>query len=601
MNQIIVPNAINFNELVKNSNSTLNINVENKMINKLNTTFTEDEQKWYIANLYMYMHYHPTNDYPINLENVFDMIGFANKGNAKRTLDNNFTNNEDYKITILPSEKGQIARENIMLNIDTFKNLCMLAKTKKGKEIRKYYVKLEMIYNELIKEEFEEQKQQLENKNKLLEEQQNKLEEKDNQLERCQTQLDNNGELQRHNILLREYSKTNSYIVYLMRIKTLDGPHNKKWVIKIGESRMGILNRYKEHKSKYPECLILDVFLVKRSKEFEKFLHQKLNEYRYKNLIGHENENELFLVGEALSYNYIKKLIHDNISNFNDNLLETQQLTLEIQSLKLENQRLNLEIENRSNYNNTDLKNEIINLREYIKEEFKQFNIKLSLKSDNNFGEPYHANGKKIQQINPDTLQLIKVYNNVQEVSKIFNIPRSSLVKAINENLICKMFRWCYVNDIDENKVDIQPTRQLKKVQNNGYIAKLNNNKSEILNVYLDRKTACLKENYNSIGFLDNYVKCEKPVGEYYYVLYDSLDKDIKQKFLIKNNISNVILYKDGVGKFDSNNNLIEEFKSKDDCIKNTEIGQKSLVKALEKGIQYNNYYYKYLNSKLFI
>ena len=29
MNQIIVPNAINFNELVKNSNSTLNINVQN--------------------------------------------------------------------------------------------------------------------------------------------------------------------------------------------------------------------------------------------------------------------------------------------------------------------------------------------------------------------------------------------------------------------------------------------------------------------------------------------------------------------------------------------------------------------------------------------
>ena len=29
-----------------------------------------------------------------------------------------------------------------MLNIDTFKNLCMLAKTTKGKEIRKYYVKI---------------------------------------------------------------------------------------------------------------------------------------------------------------------------------------------------------------------------------------------------------------------------------------------------------------------------------------------------------------------------------------------------------------------------------------------------------------------------
>jgi phage anti-repressor protein len=169
MNQIIAPKSINFKELVKNSNTTLSLNIETKMINILNMEFTEEEQQWYIANLYIYMNYHPTNDYPINLEDIFHMIGFANKGNAKRTLDNNFTKDEDYKITILPSEKGQIAREDIMLNVDTFKNLCMLAKTDKGKEIRKYYVKLENIYNQIIKEEIEE-------KNELLREQQKKIE-----------------------------------------------------------------------------------------------------------------------------------------------------------------------------------------------------------------------------------------------------------------------------------------------------------------------------------------------------------------------------------------------------------------------------------------
>lgn len=34
MNQIIAPNAINFNELVKNSNTTLSLNVQTKMIDK---------------------------------------------------------------------------------------------------------------------------------------------------------------------------------------------------------------------------------------------------------------------------------------------------------------------------------------------------------------------------------------------------------------------------------------------------------------------------------------------------------------------------------------------------------------------------------------
>lgn len=33
--------------------------------------------------LLIYMNYHPTNDYPINLEHVFKMIKFANKDNFK--------------------------------------------------------------------------------------------------------------------------------------------------------------------------------------------------------------------------------------------------------------------------------------------------------------------------------------------------------------------------------------------------------------------------------------------------------------------------------------------------------------------------------------
>lgn len=191
MNNIIAPKSINFNELVKNANTTLSLNLENKMINLLNEEFSEDEQKWYIANLYIYMHYHPTNDYPINLENVFKMIGFANKGNAMKTIKNNFTEGEDYKKLLFRMEKqvqngknlggAGLNNETIMLNVDTFKNLCMLAKTNNGKKIRKYYVKLENIYNKIIKEEIENQKQLLlEKETQLLE----KDEEKKRQVEK---------------------------------------------------------------------------------------------------------------------------------------------------------------------------------------------------------------------------------------------------------------------------------------------------------------------------------------------------------------------------------------------------------------------------------
>ena len=62
-----------FNALVQNAD--LSVNFKSKILEELNKNFTENEQRWYIANLFIYLHYHPTNDYPINLENVYKMIG----------------------------------------------------------------------------------------------------------------------------------------------------------------------------------------------------------------------------------------------------------------------------------------------------------------------------------------------------------------------------------------------------------------------------------------------------------------------------------------------------------------------------------------------
>ena len=172
---MIKTDSVDFNKLIKNS-TVLTINGQSKMIDTLTN---EEESRWYIANLYVYMNYHPTNDFPINLDTLVKLVGFAHKKNAKRTLENNFTKDEDYKIIKLPREQKQNAgrcEEEIMLNIDTFKNMCMLVKTEKSKEIRKYYVKLENIYNKIIKEEIENKDKLLEENKKLLEEQKEKIE-----------------------------------------------------------------------------------------------------------------------------------------------------------------------------------------------------------------------------------------------------------------------------------------------------------------------------------------------------------------------------------------------------------------------------------------
>jgi phage anti-repressor protein len=554
-----------------------------KLIQKLQNHFTEEEQGLYICNLFLYLKHHPVNDYIINLDNIWKFIGFSNKGNAKRLLQQHFTENEDYKITLLRNQKrkneGGFNQETILLNINTFKKMCLKANTDKADKIHDYYIKLEMLFNQLVKDEMEENKRLLKEKNKEIE------------------KTKEESVMHKHNVILKEYSVTNSGIVYIIKVKTLE---KNKYIVKIGESRIGLLSRYKEHKTKYPECLILDCFNVKNSKNFEKFLHNTLRNWKYNKLTGHEYENELFLIGEELTYNYIEKLINDNLQKFNDDTCEIEKLRLETEKLRLELDKLKLENQHLKNYESVpNILREITHLKELMKNEFEKINVIKNTKTTNNFNEPYHAIGKKVQQINPENSNLIKVYNCVAEVCKIFGVSRSSLVKAINCNTIYKNFRWCYVDD-NENIVNIEPTLQLKKVFNNGYIAKLNKDKTEILNLYLDRKTASILNNYDSIAYLDNYVKSGKLVGEHYYVLYDNCDQILKNKFINKIK-KEPVLYKKGIGKFDKDNNLIQEYKSQYNCINSCSIGSKSLSKALSKQILYNGYYYKFLDEKLFL
>jgi hypothetical protein len=88
MNQIIKTESIDFNALIK-TNTQLTIDCKSKMIELLNKEFTNEESRWFIANFYIYMNYHPTNDFPINLETLVKLVGFSHKKNAKRTLENN--------------------------------------------------------------------------------------------------------------------------------------------------------------------------------------------------------------------------------------------------------------------------------------------------------------------------------------------------------------------------------------------------------------------------------------------------------------------------------------------------------------------------------
>ena len=585
---IDIVNLIESNPITK-----LNGNYQSKLIEKVQKKFNNYEQQMFLASFYCYLNYDYKNDFVIDLDDVWQWLGFSQKYNSKYMLEKQFTINKDYKILTFAPEgsgakketRGGHNKEKIILNIDTFKKFCLKAGTKKADEIHEYFIKLELVLQEILIEETNELKEQL-------------LQVEDKKKKEYEDKLSKQKILEREKILLKEYA-TSGAIFYVIKVKSFE---NGQYIVKIGESRIGITNRYKEHKSNYPECLLLDCFAVSKSKDFETFIkdHELIKDSRVNDLSSHESELELFLIGKKLSYQTFLGIVNNNLKYFNQN--DTHKLELENEQLKLKLEMQNVNSENSiaQELLNTvkQLSLKIDKLEKSNKEVLEKLNASQT-KLTTGFQQPLTTLGPRLQKINPETLELIKVYECVTEAMKEnSSIKRPSINKAIVENTLYNGFRWLLVDrDLDPNIIhNIEPTKQTITKQS-GYIAKLSCDKTTILNVYLDRKTASQFNGYESSSALDNPVKNFTLAKGFYYILYDYCDPILKEVFQTK--YGEPILYKNGLGQYDIQNNLVKEFVCKYDCIKKLSISDKTLEKAIDKNIQYNGYFYKSLGSKL--
>ena len=166
---------------------------QGKFIEKIKNKFSEGEQSMFVASFYLYLNYHSVDDFVVDLDNIWKWMGFGRKEECKRVLVKNFTLDVDYKIDSrnlgetrpAPQVGGAgLNKETIMLNTDTFKNLCLMCRTSKAKDIRKYYIKLEGV----VQETFEEQSNEFASKLKQRDEQ---LQIKDNEISMVRDQLKN--------------------------------------------------------------------------------------------------------------------------------------------------------------------------------------------------------------------------------------------------------------------------------------------------------------------------------------------------------------------------------------------------------------------------
>jgi hypothetical protein len=140
-----IVNLINNSPLTK-----LSSDFQNTLLEKIQSTFTDVEQQIFVASFYSYLNYNSKTDFVIDLDNVWKWCGFTRRDNCKRTLEKHFTLDIDYKKLLLKLEEqvtetikdtntnssrnlggAGLNKETVLMNIETFKSLCMLAGTSK--------------------------------------------------------------------------------------------------------------------------------------------------------------------------------------------------------------------------------------------------------------------------------------------------------------------------------------------------------------------------------------------------------------------------------------------------------------------------------------
>ena len=265
--------SLNIVELIENNPITkLSQDYNVKLLTKIKSSFTDFEQQLFLSSFYCYLNYHPTNDFVIDLDNVWKWLGFHQKQRAKELLEKHFVVDRDFKC-LLTFESEQKKRgghniKKILLNIKTFKSLCLKAGTKKADEIHDYYLKMEEMIQEVITEECVELKIRLEQKEQIIEEQHQ-------QIVVNQIQTEKEKEELKERTLIEQFP-VNTQCIYIGKIdnKTLGKPNSKMYreaVIKFGQSN-NLAERVKTHKKTYDNFRLHAAYKVKNKIEIENLL-----------------------------------------------------------------------------------------------------------------------------------------------------------------------------------------------------------------------------------------------------------------------------------------------------------------------------------------
>lgn len=298
MPELNIVDLIETNPITRLSNA-----YQNKLLCKIKDKFSNNEQQLFVASFYCFLNYNQSTEFIIDLDKIWQWLGFTQKVNAKRLLEKSFLINIDYKRLLFFKEEqkpnGYVGRgghnkDVIMLTIKTFKSLCLKAGTKKADQIHDYYLNLEETLHEVIQEESNELKLQFEKQNTELQ----------------KTEKDRN--VIREKTLLEQFYKNTQCVYY----GTIDNPsNNNEKLIKFGNSN-NLRTRVCKHKDTYDNFSLVNAFKVDNKLQIENAIkNNPLFTERLRTItIKNKNYIELLTI-DGLDFTELDKTIKDIITS----------------------------------------------------------------------------------------------------------------------------------------------------------------------------------------------------------------------------------------------------------------------------------------------
>ena len=346
------PERLDIVQLIENNPITkLSKDYQTQLLTKIKDKFNDQEQQLFIASFYCYLQYDSKIDFVIDMDDVWKWLGFSRKDPCKRIIEKHFTKDIDYKILlhqIVEKVHGGHNKERLLINIETFKSLCLLANTERSKTVRKYYYKLEQTLHELLEDESKKLKEQLAEQILLVEDKEQEL-----LYHQEQTELEKEELLEK--TLLSQFP-VNTQCIYYGKIDNTDTVGGS--LVKFGMSN-NLQERVKVHKKTYTNFRLKNAFKVSNQIEIENCIKQHPDlKRRIRNImIDDMNYRELICIDKSKHdpdftleklEDYIKEIIDQNqynLENYKRLLEQNNSLQTELYKTTSENESLKTQIE----------------------------------------------------------------------------------------------------------------------------------------------------------------------------------------------------------------------------------------------------------------